>query len=93
MPSDITFYNGTTSSFGGAVVGWTESSIGLSFTVSSDVAYSNSGTRPATFADCTYTPSAGYDANVRYVCINPKGQMAAGDPDPTFSVQYRAQIN
>lgn len=93
VPSDITFYNGTTSSFGGAVVGWTESSTGLSFTVSSDVAYSNSGTRPATFADCTYTPSAGYDANVRYVCFNPKGQMAAGDPDPTFSVQYRAQIN
>lgn len=93
VPSDVTFYNGTTSSFGGAVVGWTESSTGLSFTVSSDVAYSNSGTRPATFADCTYTPSAGYDANVRYVCFNPKGQMAAGDPDPTFSVQYRAQIN
>jgi hypothetical protein len=64
----------------------------LTFTLATDVRYSNSGTAPASFAACTYTPSAGYDPNVRYLCLNPKGQMLAGNPDPTFSAQFRVRI-
>lgn len=65
---------------------------GLSFTYASDVRYSDSGSVPADFASCVYTPSAGYDANVRFICINPKGALAADDPDPNFSVSFRTQI-
>lgn len=65
---------------------------GLSFTYATDVRYSNSGSVPADFASCAYTPSAGYDANVRFICVNPKGAFAAGDPDPNFSVSFRTQI-
>lgn len=66
---------------------------GLSFTYATDVRYSDSGSEPADFASCVYTPSAGYDANVRFICVNPKGALAAGDPDPNFFVSFRTQIN
>lgn len=92
IASDTIFYNGATTDFGGNVIGWSETDTGLTFTEASDVAYSNSGTRPTSFAQCTYTPSAGYDENVRFVCFNPKGAIQAGDPDPTFSIQYRVRI-
>ena len=65
---------------------------GLSFTYANDVGYSDSATRPADFSACTYTPAAGYDPNVTYICFNPKGTLVADDPDPTFSVSFRARI-
>lgn len=65
-------------------------SSGLTFTSGTDVAYSNSGTAPANFAACTYTPTSAYDTNVRYICLNPKGVMAGSAGAFTFS--FRAQI-
>ncbi|MAP93391.1 MAG: hypothetical protein CMK07_00420 [Ponticaulis sp.] len=92
IPSDLIFYNGTTTEFGGNTIGWTETDTGLSFSDSTDVAYSNAGTRPTDFSECSYTPTSGYDDNVRYICFNPKGAMLAGDPDPEFTLQYRVRI-
>jgi uncharacterized repeat protein (TIGR01451 family) len=92
MPQEVTFFNGATAEFGGNVVGFSQTGTGLTFNPASDVRYSNSPSRPANFAACTYTPSAGYDPNVTYICINPKGSMAAGNPDPQFSVSFRARI-
>jgi len=45
------------------------------------------------FSACTYTPTSAYDPAVKYVCINPKGTMAAstGSP-PNFTVSFNAQI-
>ncbi|GHB02197.1 hypothetical protein GCM10009069_26230 [Algimonas arctica] len=95
VPSEMTFYNGDMDDGGPATqaVHFTQTGgANLTFTYASDAAYSNSGSRPANMAGCTYTPSPGYDSNVTYVCFNPKGAMAAGDPDPTATLQYRAQI-
>jgi uncharacterized repeat protein (TIGR01451 family) len=94
IPSQVEFFNGDIDGAGpatGAVL-FTQNAAGLTFSLATDVRYSNSGTAPASFAACTYTPSAGYDANVRYLCLNPKGQMLAGNPDPTFSAQFRVRI-
>ena len=68
-------------------------SSGLTLTPSNDVRYSNSSTPPANFAACTYSPTSDYDPTVTYVCINPKGRMAAstGTP-PSFSVSFRSKI-
>lgn len=68
-------------------------SSGLTLTPSSDVRYSNSNTAPASFSDCTYTPTSPYDPAVTYLCINPKGRMAAstGTP-PSFSISFQSQI-
>ena len=51
-------------------------------------------TPPASFAACTYTPTAQYDPLVRYICINPKGTMAGstGTP-PSFTVTFAARVN
>jgi uncharacterized repeat protein (TIGR01451 family) len=68
-------------------------SSGLSFNSATDIRFSNSGTPPSAFANCTYTPTAPYDPSVRYVCLNPKGAMAAssGTP-PSFTITLNAQI-
>ncbi len=95
IPAELTFYNGDIDDAGpeSNPVSFAQTGgAGLTFTYANDVRYSNSGTKPATFAACGYTPTAGYDSNVTYVCFNPKGAMSAGNPDPTFTVAYRARI-
>ncbi len=94
IPGEVEFFNGDIDGAGpatGAVL-FTQTGAGLTFALATDVGYSNSAAAPASFAACTYTPSAGYDPNVRYLCLNPKGQMLAGTPDPTFSAQFRVRI-
>ncbi len=93
LPAQVTFFNGDMDGAGPATgaVYFTQSGAGLTFSLASDVRYSNSATRPTTFAACSYTPAAGYDANVRHVCLNPKGAMAAG-PGSSFTAQFRVRI-
>lgn len=67
----------------------------LTFNPATNIRYSNSATRPASFAACTYTPSGAYDPAVRYVCLNPRGTMAArtsGNPAPNFSLSFDARV-
>ncbi|PHR61938.1 MAG: hypothetical protein COA43_01840 [Robiginitomaculum sp.] len=91
---EVEFYNGDFDGAGPEThpVVFSDSSSALTFTYATDVGYWNGASAPANFAACTYTPSAGYDPNVTYVCYNPKGAMARGDPDPSFIVKYRARI-
>ena len=95
VSTDTTFYNGDFDDGGPETdpVVFTDTSSGLTFTAGSNLAFSNSPTKPASFAACSYTPLAGYDPSVTFVCINPAGSMLAGDPDPSFSVQFRSRIN
>ncbi len=66
---------------------------GLTFSTTNDIRYSNSATRPATFAACTYTPVASYDPAVKYVCLRPRGTMAGSTGVPTsFTISIQAQI-
>ena len=95
MPSIVEFYNGDIDDGGPETnpVSFTQTGgAGLTFTYATDAGYSDSATKPVNFAACNYTPTAGYDSNVTYICFNPKEAMAAGDPYPTFSVSFRAQI-
>lgn len=94
IPANVEFFNGDMDGAGPATgaVYFTQSGAGLAFSLASDVRYSNAVARPTSFAACTYTPSAGYDPNVRHLCLNPKGAMAAGSPDPSFSAQFRVRI-
>lgn len=43
--------------------------------------------------DCTDTPNPGYDNTLKQVCFASQGTLEAGDPDPHFSVQFRARID
>jgi hypothetical protein len=66
---------------------------GLTFNAANDIKFSNSATPPANLAACSYTPVGAYDPAVRFVCINPKGTMAAssGTP-PNFTVTINARV-
>ncbi|WP_156416911.1 CshA/CshB family fibrillar adhesin-related protein [Sphingopyxis sp. H050] len=67
---------------------------GLTFNSATDIRYSNSATKPATFAACTYTPVAAYDPAVKYVCLRPQGAMAGSTGTPTsFTISLQGQIN
>jgi subtilisin-like proprotein convertase family protein len=86
------FLNAATPAFGG-VVGFSTSAPALTFTPGADLRFSNDTSPPASLAQCTYTPAAGYDSQVRYVCINPKGTLPNGVPNGQLYVQLRARIN
>jgi hypothetical protein len=66
---------------------------GLTFTASTDIRYSNAASVPTAYSGCSYTPTSAYDPAVKFVCINPKGVMAAstGTP-PSFSISFQAQL-
>ena len=99
MPSEVEFFNGDIDTGGPDTfpgtdpVGFTLAN-GASMTLdyAANVAFSNAATPPADFASCTYSPSAGYDPDVTFICFNPQGALGAGDPDPEFSVSFRARI-
>lgn len=92
IPPEVTVFAGPTPEFGGAVVGWSQTGTGLTFTPGTDLRWSDSVSAPAGFGACTYIPVAGYDSNIRFICLNPKGAMASGSPDPNFDVRFRARI-
>jgi hypothetical protein len=94
IPPEVEFYNGDVDGAGPATdpVYFTQTGAGLLFNAGGDLAFSDSASAPPNFAACAYVPLAGYDPNVRYVCLNPKGAMSAGDPDPSFTVQFRVRI-
>lgn len=96
IPQNVTVYNADIDDTGPETtpVAFTQTgTTGLNFTFANDVGYSNAATAPLNMAQCNYTPSAGYDANITHICFNPKGQFLGGDPAPTFSVSFRARID
>ncbi len=98
LPDEIDFWNGDIDDgradlFPGTdPVGFTDTDSGLNFSYAGDVGYSNQLSRPSDFTDCNYTPATGYDPAVTFICFNPKGTMSSGEPDPEFSVSFRARI-
>ncbi|MEM9013671.1 MAG: proprotein convertase P-domain-containing protein [Pseudomonadota bacterium] len=94
LPTEIEFYTGDIDDGGPETgsIAFFESASGLTFSEVSDVGYSNTVSPPANFASCGYSPTGLYDEAVRHICFNPKGSFASGDPDPWFSVTFRARI-
>lgn len=95
LPVMLTFYNGDFDDGGTATtdpVLFTQSNAGLNYLYSRDVRYSSAATAPANLAACTYTPLAGYDPAVKFICFNPKGIFASGTPAPSVTAKFRAQI-
>ena len=91
LPSQVTFFNGDyDGTFGTATdpVGFTNNGTGLIWNYGNAVRYSNAASSPANFAACNYTPLAGYDPAVRYICIKPGGTITAGN----FTLNFRVQI-
>ena len=66
---------------------------GLTWPGATGIRYSSSATKPTTWAQCTYSPVSQYDPAVKYVCLQPSGQMKAstGSP-PNFSISIEGKI-
>lgn len=94
LPSQIEFYNGDIDDAGPQTdpVVFTQSGAGLGFFYASNIGYASGAIAPTSFSNCNYTPLAGYDPAVRYICLNPDGAFGSGDPAPTASIQFRARI-
>lgn len=89
---NTSFFNDVTPSLGG-IVGFVAGSSSLTFNPANDLRFSNAASAPSSFAQCTYTPTAGYDPQVRHVCLNPKGSLPAGGSDGMAQVQIRLRVN
>lgn len=96
LPAGITFFNGDANGAapGTNAVNFSDSGSTLTFTYPGDVKYATGSTLPTSFAACTYTPAAGYDPLVRYICFNPKGTfVGATSPSTTgFTLQFRSRV-
>ena len=98
LPPEVEFYNDDIDDGGPAAgpVIFTETGSGLTFNEMTDLGYSDGLTRPTSFAECDYDPASGYDADVNFVCFNPKGQFSAGSlvtTNPVFAFEFRARLN
>jgi uncharacterized repeat protein (TIGR01451 family) len=95
LPPTVDFFNGDVDGAGPATgaVAFSQTGAGLTFTLATDLRYSNLVGVPTSFAACAYTPAIGYDPAIRHVCLNPKGTMQSGGaPAPNFAVQFRTRI-
>ena len=94
IPENTIFYNGDIDGTGPETnpVSFLNSGSGLTFDYTTDVGFSDLVATPVDFAACTYAPIAGYDSNVKHICINPKETMGSGTPSPEFAVSFRAKI-
>ncbi len=90
LPAMVTYNSGFTVVFANGAI-----ASGLAFSAATDVKFSNAAATPANFAACTYTPSGGYDANVKHVCIRPSGIMAGATAagQPSFTVTFQTRVN
>ena len=94
MPSEVSFYNDDFDDGGpeSDPIIDVNSNSGLTLTFGLDIGFSNGSTPPVDLDDCDYTPAAGYDSDVRFICINPKGSMVAGIPNPSIEFKFRSRI-
>ncbi len=97
IPADIVFYNGDIDGPAGPQTGatiWSNTNSGLTFNPATDLKFSNNAARPTDFAtDCTYTPTSGYDSNVKYICMRPQGVMNGnGAGVSKFELSFRARV-
>ena len=94
LPPEVIFFNGDADGAGpgtGSVI-FADAGSGLSFDPANDVGFAVSGPQPSNFAACNYSPTVAYDPLIAFVCINPKGTLLGGDPNPSFGVSFRARI-
>ena len=100
IPDEVEFWNGDIDGSGPDTFAGTDpvgfsqlNGAALTFAYGSDVAFATGSTAPTDFSGCSLTtPDNTYRPDLTFICFNPKGQLAAGDPDPEFSVSFRARI-
>lgn len=100
LPGEVSFINDVFTDAAGQVSSAPVSVTGLNgavvdFVFSRDVGVAPSGTNITSFNDCSppSTLTAGPNPAVRFICLNPKGSLAPGDPPPTITFRFSTRIN
>lgn len=96
LPSEIEFWNGDIDDGGPETdpVAFTQTvGSGMSLTYGTDVRFGTGTTKPANFAACSViAPDSSYRPDLTYICLNPKGTLGAGNPDPEIALSFRTRI-
>ncbi|WP_427453910.1 hypothetical protein [Litorimonas sp. WD9-15] len=95
VPDEMEFFTGDMG--GGGPILFSPGTSGLSFSPSTDVAYSFASARPTNIGQCDKTEAdlnASYDDQVRHICLVPKGYVRPGSlyPGNTASFSFRMKI-
>ena len=94
LPPETIFFNGDADGSGpetGAIIATTDAPL-LAFDPLTDIGFSNLPAAPNDMSECIYTPAAGYDPNVRHICISPSGTFSSDLSDRSLSISFRARI-
>jgi len=95
IPTEIEFFNGDMDGAGPATgpVLFEAGDSGLTLS-SADIGFSFAIPRPATMAECSDVPAAGYITTVRHICFSPKGYTRPGTiyPANTANISFRMKI-
>jgi len=93
IPEEVTFYNGDFNDNPGdgiTIVNFVDNGSGLTCCSGAHIEFSSTTSGAPVWG---YTPSAGFDENVRHIKIIPTSEMNGNDPTTSeFSVQFRARI-
>jgi len=96
LPPELTFYNDDIDDGGpetDAVI-FSDGNSGLTFNPATDLRFGSGATPPANFAACNHPAITGYDPNITFVCLNPKGAFSEGTiTASSFELQFRARID
>jgi len=95
VPQEVTFYNGDIDDGGPltGVIDFNAGATGLTFNEATDLRFSNGTVKPTDISGCNYSPAAGYDPAVTFICFAPKGTMSEGTiTGSTFTASFRAAI-
>lgn len=94
IPTELIFYNGDFDGAGPLTdpVKFTDNGSGINFNYASHIAYSDQAAKPVTFPDCAYSPAAGYDPNITYLCFQPSGAFGTVSGPTSFGLSFRARI-
>ena len=100
LPPEIEFWNGDIDAGGPDIfpgtdrVGFVQTiGSGVTFNETTDLRFKTGSTPPTDFSQCTaFAGDATFRPDLTHICLNPKGLLSYGDPDPTIQLSLRARI-
>ena len=100
LPPEIEFWNGDIDAGGpdtypgSSPVGFRQTSgTGMSLTYGTDVRFGTGTSAPTDFNACSaVSPDGSYRPDLTFICLNPKGVLGTGDPNPEITLSFRARI-
>lgn len=100
LPAELEFWNGDIDtggpdSFpGNQRIGFVQTSgSGVTFNEATDLRFKTGATPPTNFSQCTaIAADSTFRPDLTHICLNPKGTLSHGNPDPTIELSLRARI-